>query len=138
MANAGSSSDIVQAIGGDSRRHLQASRKIARWLSHRVWYHRTRLEWVHEYEASKLYTLEQDEYDGTWHRVNYEIDYDYQTEAWFQFLDFIASYPYSYAKMSEHRVRVFKEELMATAWHPNRVEKWLEQGEEVLDMMMGV
>jgi hypothetical protein len=32
----------------------------------------------------------------------------------------------------------FHEELMAKAWHPSRVSHWLEQGEDVLDMMMGV
>jgi hypothetical protein len=32
----------------------------------------------------------------------------------------------------------YHEELMAVAWHPSRVAKWLEQGEDVLDMMMGV
>lgn len=32
----------------------------------------------------------------------------------------------------------FHEELMAVTWHPSRVSHWLEQGEEVLDMMMGV
>jgi hypothetical protein len=31
----------------------------------------------------------------------------------------------------------YHEELMAAAWHPSRVAKWLEQGEDVLDMMMG-
>jgi len=30
------------------------------------------------------------------------------------------------------------EELMAVAWHPDRVSKWLDHGEDVLDMMMGV
>jgi hypothetical protein len=32
----------------------------------------------------------------------------------------------------------YHEELMAAAWHPTRVAGWLEQGEDVLDMMMGV
>lgn len=35
------------------------------------------------------------------------------------------------------RMNALKEELMAAAWHPKRVEAWLNQGEEVLDMMMG-
>jgi hypothetical protein len=30
------------------------------------------------------------------------------------------------------------EELMMAAWRPDRVSKWLEAGEDVLDMMMGV
>lgn len=35
------------------------------------------------------------------------------------------------------RTKYLKEELMMAAWHPKRVEAWLTQGEEVLDMMMG-
>lgn len=31
----------------------------------------------------------------------------------------------------------FHEELMAAAWHPKRVESWLLEGDNVLDMMMG-
>ncbi len=34
--------------------------------------------------------------------------------------------------------RILHEELMASCWHPRRVEAWLTQGEDVLDMMMGV
>lgn len=39
-----------------------------------------------------------------------------------------------------HRARfaLFHEELMQKAWHPIRVARWLEAGEEVLDMMMGL
>jgi hypothetical protein len=39
-----------------------------------------------------------------------------------------------------HKTRFdrFHEELMAKAWHPSRVARWLEHGEEVLDMMLGV
>lgn len=33
--------------------------------------------------------------------------------------------------------RILHEELMMAAWHPRRVEAWLTQGEDVLDMMMG-
>lgn len=35
------------------------------------------------------------------------------------------------------RYELIHEELMQKAWHPRRVERWLEQGEAVLDMMMG-
>ena len=33
--------------------------------------------------------------------------------------------------------RILHEELMMATWHPDRVSKWLDQGEDVLDMMMG-
>lgn len=36
------------------------------------------------------------------------------------------------------RTTLLKEDLMAAAWHPKRVESWLVHGERVLDMMMGV
>lgn len=36
------------------------------------------------------------------------------------------------------RTHDLKEDLMMAVWHPKRVESWLTQGEEVLDMMMGV
>jgi hypothetical protein len=35
------------------------------------------------------------------------------------------------------RTHTLKEDLMMAAWHPRRVSKWLEAGEEVLDSMMG-
>ena len=35
------------------------------------------------------------------------------------------------------RTKLFKEELMMTVWHPNRVQKWLEAGDDVYDMMCG-
>ena len=35
------------------------------------------------------------------------------------------------------RMKTLKEELVSVMWHPRRVESWLLQGEEVLDMMMG-
>lgn len=34
----------------------------------------------------------------------------------------------------KQRVQVYKEELMAIAWHPKRVERWLEAGLDVDDM----
>lgn len=34
--------------------------------------------------------------------------------------------------------RILHEELMMATWRPDRVSKWLEAGEDVLDMMMGV
>jgi hypothetical protein len=33
---------------------------------------------------------------------------------------------------------MYHEELMAKAWHPTRVARWLDAGEEILDMMLGV
>lgn len=154
MANAGSSSDIVQTIGGDRRSRVaafmeqarkrrvareQASRKIAGWLFRRIAYHRTRFEFVHEHQASKLYTLEQDETDGTWHQFQASgyPDYDYEKEAWYDFLDWMSKYPTSYER-TYNRTQILKEDLMAAAWHPKRVMKWLEQGEEILDMLCGV
>lgn len=38
---------------------------------------------------------------------------------------------------SQARMKAIKEELVSVMWHPRRVESWLLQGEEVLDMMMG-
>jgi hypothetical protein len=39
-------------------------------------------------------------------------------------------------KRTQARCLTVKEELMAAAWHPSRVEKWLEIGGfEMLDMM---
>lgn len=35
------------------------------------------------------------------------------------------------------RTAIFKEELMMTVWHPNRVQMWLEAGDDVYDMMCG-
>ena len=35
------------------------------------------------------------------------------------------------------RYRVIKEDLMAAAWHPSRVESWLNHGDTVFDMMTG-
>ena len=40
--------------------------------------------------------------------------------------------------LAKMRFDALHEELMAAAWHPDRVSKWLSHGEEVLDMMMGV
>lgn len=37
----------------------------------------------------------------------------------------------------KERLAILREELMMATWHPNRVSKWLEAGEDVLDMMMG-
>ena len=130
MANARSSSDIVQTIGGDSRS------RIANWLYRRIYYHRTRFEFLHEYNASKLYTLEQDESDGTWHTVqdsNYP-DYDYEKEAWYDFLEWMSKYPTPYER-TYNRTQILKEELIAAVYHPSRVEKWLELGDDVLEMM---
>ena len=42
------------------------------------------------------------------------------------------------ACLQKERFDALHEELMAAAWHPDRVSKWLSHGEEVLDMMMGV
>ena len=39
--------------------------------------------------------------------------------------------------MYKKRFAMFHEELMMVTWHPSRVAKWLEMGEDVLDMMMG-
>lgn len=36
------------------------------------------------------------------------------------------------------RYELLHEPLMMAAWHPNRVSKWLEQGEHVLDNLMGL
>jgi hypothetical protein len=127
MISAGSFTDIDQAIGGDS------CRKIARWIDRRVSYHRTRFEFIHEYEASKLYTLEQDDSDGSWRVINYEIDYDYQKESWYDFLEWMSRYPRSFER-TYHRTQTLKEELMMKAWHPDRVCRWLEAG--VLDDML--
>lgn len=41
------------------------------------------------------------------------------------------------ANLRKQRFELFHEELMQKAWHPDRVSKWLEHGEGVLDMMMG-
>lgn len=40
---------------------------------------------------------------------------------------YVVLYQHAYAK----RVKKFKEELMMKVWHPDRVEKWLEQGYEI-------
>lgn len=40
--------------------------------------------------------------------------------------------------LKKARFSTIHEELMMKAWHPDRVSKWLEAGESVLDMMMGV
>jgi hypothetical protein len=42
------------------------------------------------------------------------------------------------ACLRKSRYDALFEELMMAAWHPDRVSKWLDQGEDVLDMMMGV
>lgn len=47
-------------------------------------------------------------------------------------VDLLTSFTRTRARMKE-----MKEELVAAMWHPRRVEAWLLQGEEVLDMMMG-
>lgn len=39
--------------------------------------------------------------------------------------------------LHKKRFSMFQEELMKVTWHPSRVAKWLEQGKDVLDMMMG-
>ena len=41
------------------------------------------------------------------------------------------------AALRKARFEALHESLMAAAWHPKRVEAWLTQGEDVLDMMMG-
>lgn len=41
------------------------------------------------------------------------------------------------ALLRKKRLDRIREELMMVAWHPDRVSKWLEAGEHVLDMMMG-
>ncbi len=43
-------------------------------------------------------------------------------------------------EFARHKTRFdrFHEELMAKTWHPTRVARWLEHGEAVLDMMLGV
>lgn len=38
---------------------------------------------------------------------------------------------------STQRYKAIKEDLMAAAWHPSRVESWLNQGEVIFDMMTG-
>lgn len=40
-------------------------------------------------------------------------------------------------RLRKERFETLHEELMAAAWHPKRVEKWLLQGEHVLDNIMG-
>ena len=41
------------------------------------------------------------------------------------------------ACLRKEKFDAIHEELMMATWHPDRVSKWLEQGEDVLDMMMG-
>ena len=40
-------------------------------------------------------------------------------------------------KRSQERCSIVKEDLMAAAWNPNRVQKWLEAGDEVFDNITG-
>jgi len=42
------------------------------------------------------------------------------------------------ACIQKERYDQIHEELMQVAWHRDRVSKWLDHGEDVLDMMMGV
>ncbi len=35
------------------------------------------------------------------------------------------------------RTKIFKEELMQVTWHPDKVQKWLDQGEKIFAMMIG-
>lgn len=48
--------------------------------------------------------------------------------------------PYQYSEqvmkiLAKHRMEKFKEDLMATAWHPNRIQRWIDIN--VIDMMIG-
>ena len=43
-----------------------------------------------------------------------------------------------YYKLMKARMDLLKEELVAKAFHPRRVEKWVEYGDAVFDMMFGL
>ena len=45
-----------------------------------------------------------------------------------RFQDMLYEFTVHHQTKLKERIQPFKEELMAAAWHPNRVEKWLEAG----------
>lgn len=57
---------------------------------------------------------------------------------WYLDPDYAAKYrEHQRTKLRKQRFELFHEDLVAKAWHPDRVSKWLEQGEHVLDNIMG-
>lgn len=135
MADAGSFLHIVPAVGGD-RRSRMAARKIAKWVSNRIWFHRSRFELEEIRKQSSQWTSEFDEDTGRWEPVPAEVDYEFaEYKAWNDFLTWM--WNSGRVGRTVARTSQIKEELIANVFHPSRVEKWLEMGEDVLDMMMG-
>lgn len=124
MADTQNSSNIFQAGG-----------KISDWIFRRVRYHRSRFEAIREQEISKMYTLEQDEDTGKWYEVQSYPDYDYCQEAWYDFLEWMGKEMDPFYRITR-RNSLIKEELVAKVFHPSRVERWLEAGEDVFEMMV--
>ena len=115
------------------------SRRIADWMYRRIRYHRNRFEAEHErYAILASEEWVQDEIDGTWHKI-YDgsgyPSYDYITESWYDFLEWLNVCMLAPYDRSYKRTQMIKEELIAAVYHPSRVEKWLEAGEHVLEMM---
>jgi len=53
---------------------------------------------------------------------------------WIEFDNPYCEFPYYIMKLrAKDRISKFKEELVMKAWHPDRVQKWLDSGMDIED-----